>query len=59
MRVGKGEATFVRDVYTPWLDETRPKPKQRDAHSKVIRDFMAWAGQGITVEETDRKKAGA
>jgi integrase len=59
MRVVKGEATFVRDVYPPWLDETRPKPKQRDAHSKVMRDFIEWAGQGITVEETDRKKAGA
>jgi integrase len=58
MRVVKGEATFIRDVYAPWLDETRPKPKQRDAHSKVIRDYMEWAGQGITVEETDRKKAG-
>jgi hypothetical protein len=32
---------------------------QRDAHSKVIRDYLEWAGQGITVEETDRKKAGA
>ena len=59
MRVVKGEATFIRDVYPPWLDETRPKPKQRDAHSKVMRDFIEWAGQGITVEETDRKKAGA
>jgi integrase len=59
MRVVKGEATFIRDVYPPWLEETRPKPKQRDAHSQVIRDFMDWSGQGITVEETDRKKAGA
>jgi integrase len=59
MRVVKGEAHFIRDYYTLWLDETRPKPKQRDAHSKVIRDYLEWAGQGITVEETDRKKAGA
>jgi len=59
MRVVRGEATFIRDVYTPWLDETRPKPKQRDAHSKVILDLMEWAGTGITVEETERKKAGA
>jgi len=59
MRVVKGKATFIRDLYTPWLDETRPKPKQRDAHSTVVRDFMEWAGQHITVEETDRKKAGA
>jgi integrase len=41
-----------------WLDETRPKPKQRDAHSKVMRDYMRWAGNGISVEETDRKRAG-
>jgi integrase len=59
MRVVKGEATFLNEVYPPWLDETRPKPKQRDAHRKVMRDYMEWAGQGITVEETDRKKAGA
>jgi integrase len=59
MRVVRGEATFIRDVYLPWLEETRPKPKQRDAHSKVIRGYMEWAGQGITIEETDRKKAGA
>jgi integrase len=59
MRVVKGEATFLRDVYPPWLDETRPKPKQRDAHSKVMRDYIGWAGQGIPVEETDRKRAGA
>jgi integrase len=59
MRVVRGEATFIRDHYTLWLDETRPKPKQRDAHSKAIRDYLEWAGQGITVEETDRKKAGA
>jgi integrase len=59
MRVVKGEATFLRDVYPPWLDETRPNPKQRDAHSKVMRDYIGWAGQGITVEETDRKRAGA
>jgi integrase len=58
MRVVKGQATFIRDVYPSWLDETRPKPKQRDAHGKVMRDFMNWAGQGITIEETDRKKAG-
>jgi integrase len=58
MRVVKGEATFLRDVYPPWLDETRPKPKQRDAHSKVMRDYMRWAGNGISVEETDRKRAG-
>jgi integrase len=59
MRVVRGEATFLRDVYPPWLDETRPRPKQRDAHSKVMRDYVGWAGQGITVEETDRKRAGA
>jgi integrase len=59
MRVVEGKATFIRDVYPPWLDETRPKPKQRDAHSKVLRDYIEWAGHGITVEETDRKKAGA
>jgi integrase len=59
MRVVKGQATFIRDVYPSWLDETRPKPKQRDAHGKVMRDFMNWTGQGITIEETDRKKAGA
>jgi integrase len=59
MRVVKGEATFIRDVYPSWLDETRPKPKQRDAHSKVLRDYIEWAGHGITVEETDRTKAGA
>jgi hypothetical protein len=59
MRVVKGKATFIRDVYPRWLDETGPKPKQRDAHSKTLRDYMKWAGQRITVEETDRKKAGA
>ena len=59
IRVVKGGATFIRDFYLQWLDETRPNPKQRDAHSKVIRDYLEWAGQGITVEETDRKKAGA
>lgn len=59
MRVVRDGATFIRDFYIQWLDDTRPKPKQRDAHNKVIRDYMEWAGPGITVEETDRKKAGA
>jgi integrase len=59
MDAALGRATFMREVYLDWLDETKPKPKQRDNHSVVIRDFMAWAGAGITIEEVNRKMAGA
>ena len=47
MRVVRDGATFIRDFYIQWLDDTRPKPKQRDAHNKVIRDYMEWAGPWI------------
>jgi integrase len=58
MDLALGRTTLVREQYLQWLDETAPKPKQRDNHAVVLRDFLAWAGQDTTVEEVTRHMAG-
>jgi integrase len=58
MRVVKGRATFIRDLYPRWLEETAPPPKRRDLYLVALKAFVAWAGQNVMVDEIGRKKAG-
>jgi integrase len=58
MRVVQGQASFVRDLYPRWLDETAPPAKRRDLYLVALRTFVAWAGENVTIEEVNRAKAG-
>ena len=53
-----GQHTFLEDLYPQWLDEAAPPAKRRDLHLVALKSFLAWAGQHVSIEEVDRKKAG-
>jgi integrase len=57
-KAGKGEATFLKDQYPTWLGEVEHAGQTKAQHTAAIKSFMAWSNENVTIEETDRRKAG-
>src|SRR5262249_10263308 len=59
-KIAKGEGTPLRDLVDAWLEEqVGDITAQTSAqHRTVLKAFLGWAGQGLLVEEVDRRRAG-
>jgi integrase len=59
-KIAKGEGTLLRNLIDPWLAEAAANiTKQTCGHHRVAANsFLAWAGEGVLVEDVTRKKAG-
>jgi integrase len=57
-KAAMGEATFLKDQYPLWLAEVQHVGQTKVQHTSTLKRFMAWSNENVTVEETDRKKAG-
>jgi site-specific recombinase XerD len=59
-KIAKGEGTQLRDLIETWLTEQGDAiTAQTCAQHRTVADaFLTWVGQGILVEEVDRRKAG-
>jgi integrase len=56
---GLGEGgTLISDQIEPWIAESPDAGQTRSQHKSTLKRYIAWAGDLVTVEETDRKKAG-
>ncbi|MBN8991867.1 MAG: tyrosine-type recombinase/integrase [Rhizobiales bacterium] len=53
-----GEGTLLKDLYPTWIAESTETGQTKSQHGSTTRRFIKWAGEFVTVEETDRKKAG-
>lgn len=58
-KAATGAATLLSDQYPIWLGEVEHAGQTKAQHDSTIRRFMDWAGQGVSVEDVTRKKAGA
>lgn len=60
-RLGTGEATLLKDLVPLWSEEHQARlgPDTHKTYHRVLREFLAWAGDSVTIEEVDRRKAGA
>jgi integrase len=60
-KVATGAATFIRDASTSWLAERvgSVRPSVIDQQRAAINRYLEWAGEHTTVEETNRRRAGA
>lgn len=56
--VASGHATFIADLWPRWLEESENTEATKHGNSIVIRDFLMWAGDRVTVEDTDKRRAG-
>jgi hypothetical protein len=54
-----GQATFLADLWPQWLQESESAERTKAAYTIVVRAFLDWAGERTTVEEIDKRKAGA
>lgn len=59
-KIAKGEGTPLRDLIDTWLTEQAGTITEQTSaqHRTVVAAFLAWAGQGVLVEDVDRRKAG-
>jgi integrase len=59
-KIAKGEGTPLRDLIDTWLTEHGDAITAQTCaqHRTVAGAFLTWVGQGILVEEVDRRKAG-
>ncbi|MBR1173872.1 tyrosine-type recombinase/integrase [Bradyrhizobium sp. KB893862 SZCCT0404] len=53
-----GKATFIKDTYKLWLGEVEGTEQTKCQHEAAVERYIEWAKDGVTVEETDRKKTG-
>ncbi|ABD05636.1 Phage integrase [Rhodopseudomonas palustris HaA2] len=53
-----GKATLIRDQYPTWLAICNGTEQTKAQHEATIKRFLAWAGEFMSIEGTDRKKAG-
>jgi site-specific recombinase XerD len=60
LKIAKGEATRLGDVIETWLAEQAGAiTEQTVSHHRVaVRALFTWAGQGVLVEDVNRKMAG-
>lgn len=54
-----GEATLVRDQFPLWMAEVQHVGQTKSQHTSTVARFQEWSDANVTVEEVDRKKAGA
>jgi integrase len=59
-KIAKGEGTPLRDLIDTWLAEQAGTITEQTSaqHRTVVTAFLEWAGQGLLVEDVDRRKAG-
>jgi integrase len=59
--VATGAATFIRATSTAWLSERTGSVRASvlDQQRAVINRYLHWAGEHATIEETNRRRAGA
>jgi hypothetical protein len=59
-KIAKGEGTPLRDLIDTWLAESAGTITAQTSaqHRTVVTAFLEWAGQGLLVEDVDRRKAG-
>ena len=59
-KIAKGEGTPLRDLIDTWLTEQAGTITEQTSaqHRTVVAAFLAWAGQGVFVEDVDRRKGG-
>jgi integrase len=59
-KIAKGEGTPLRDLIDTWLTEQAGTITEQTSaqHRTVLTAFLDWAGQGLLVEDVDRRKAG-
>ena len=53
-----GEGTLLKDLYPTWIAESTETGQTKSQHGSATRRYIAWAGEFVTVEETNRRKAG-
>jgi integrase len=57
-KAATGSGTPLRDLVAVWVAEVVAAEQTKVQHKSTVKQFLAWAGEFATVEETDRKKAG-
>lgn len=57
-KAAKGEATPLRDLYATWVAEADVVKQTKAQHTSAVKRYLSWAGEHVTVEESDRQKAG-
>lgn len=58
-KTAKGEGVLLHPQVEPWLTEQTHTTKQTKAqHRTVLREFIAWAGRELWVEDVTRRYAG-
>jgi integrase len=59
-KIAKGEGTPVRNLIDTWLaEEAGTITAQTSAqHKTVLNVFLAWAGEGVLIEDVHRRRAG-
>jgi integrase len=59
-KTATGQGTPLRILVDPWLSEQGDSITEQTAshHRVAVRSFLAWAGEGLLVEDVTRKRAG-
>lgn len=53
-----GDATLIRDHYPTWLTICNGTEQTKAQHLAAIKRYLAWAGDFMSIQGTDRRKAG-
>lgn len=48
----------IKDHYETWADEALVAGQTRSQHKSAVKRYLEWAGELVTIEQTDRIKAG-
>ncbi|GAB9116769.1 tyrosine-type recombinase/integrase [Bradyrhizobium diazoefficiens] len=56
--VALGRATLISDHYENWLSHRTVTEQTRDQQRASVKLYLAWAGEHMTIEGTNRRKAG-
>jgi integrase len=56
--VAEGTATPLANLFEGWLAEFQGAEQTRNQHRASVLEYIGWAGAQISVEATDRRKAG-
>jgi len=59
-KIAKGEGTPLRDHIETWLSEQAGivRAQTNAQHRTVVNAFLAWAGEGVLIEDVTRRRAG-
>lgn len=56
--VASGTATPLSNHYGQWLVEFQGAEQTRSQHKAAVVDYIAWSGGEVSIQETNRRKAG-